>query len=113
MKRGKQSPGGSTAQPEKKKRETSKVLTVTVIIAGIAIVQECFALMLLAILRGYTSTAAWLTAAVGLAEAVIAAGLSGYLSLAKSDHSEGGITFEAAKAKGFSADAGSVDSPPV
>ena len=104
--------GSSAAPPEKKKRETSKVLTVTVIAAGIVIVQECFALMLLAILRGYTSTAAWLTAAVGLAEAVIAAGLSGYLSLAKSDHSEGGITFEAAKAKGFT-DSGGIDSPPI
>ena len=53
---------------------------------------------------------AWLTAAVGLAEAVIGAGLSGYLSLCKSDHKEGGITFEAAKSKNFIEQ---TDSPPI
>ena len=84
------------------KKEYSKIITSAVIAAGVMFIEECFVLMLLCILRGYTATAAWLTAAVGLAEAVIAAGLSGYLSLAKSDHSEGGITFEAARASGFS-----------
>jgi hypothetical protein len=84
-----------------KRRESSKMLTLLVILAGIAIVQECFVMMYLCIKDGYTSTAAWLTAAVGLAEAIIGSGLTGYLSLCKKDHSEGGITFEAAKAKGF------------
>lgn len=97
-------------QQPKKKREYSKIITLIVIISGIVIVQECFWFMYLCISYGYTSTAAWLTAAVGLAEAVIAAGLSGYLSLAKSDHSEGGITYETAKSKGFSEDN---ESPPI
>ena len=52
-----------------------------VILLGFAVVQECFVLMYLCITRGCTSTAAWLTAAVGLAEAVIGAGLTGYQSL--------------------------------
>ena len=95
---------------EKKKREYSKLITLLVIVAGIAITQECLAIMVFAISKGFTSTAAYLTAAVGLAEAVIAAGISGYLSLAKSDHSEGGITYESAKAKGF--DEGH-ESPPI
>ena len=95
-----------------KKREWSKVLTLAVILLGFITVQECFVLMYLCITRGYTSTAAWLTAAVGLAEAVIGAGLTGYLNLCKSDHSEGGITFESAKAKGFQQD-GSLDSPKI
>lgn len=72
--------------------------------------------MYLCIKEGYTSTAAWLTAAVGLAEAIIAAGLTGYLNLCKSDHKEGGITFEAAKSKNFQTtndDAGSIDSPAI
>lgn len=95
----------------KRKREWSKTITLAVILLGFAIVQECFVLMCLCITRGYTSTAAWLTAAVGLAEAVIGAGLTGYLNLCKSDHSEGGITFESAKAKGFVEDTSA--SPPI
>ena len=97
----------------RRKWEWSKCITLLVILAGVGIVQECFVLMYLCIVRGYTSTAAWLTAAVGLAEAVIGAGLSGYLSLCKKDHSEGGITFESAKAKGFTQDEGSVNSPAI
>ena len=95
-----------------KKREWSKALTLAVILLGFIIVQECFVLMYLCITRGYTSTAAWLTAAVGLAEAVIGAGLTGYLNLCKSDHSEGGITYESAKAKGFQ-QSDSLDSPQI
>jgi hypothetical protein len=96
----------------KKKRSWSKLLTLLVILAGIGIVQECFALMYLCIRLGYTSAAAWLTAAVGLAEAIIGAGLTGYLSLCKIDHAEGGITFESAKAKGFSGGE-NTDSPEI
>lgn len=86
---------------KKKKREWSKTITLIVILCGAAIVQECFILMYICITSGYEATAAWLTAAVGLAEVVIATGLSGYLSLCKVDHSAGGITYEKAKAKEF------------
>lgn len=96
----------------RKKREWSKVITTLVIICGVGIVQECFALMYLCIRGGYTATAAWLTAAVGLAEAVIGTGLAGYLSLCKADHSEGGITFEKAKANNFKED-NDVNSPRI
>ena len=71
------------------------------ILFGFAIVQESFLLMYLCIRVGYTSTAAWLTAAVGVAEAIIGVGVTAYLSLCKTDHSAGGITFEAAKARDF------------
>jgi hypothetical protein len=101
-----------TRKPQRKKREWSKTLPLLVILAGIGIVQECFVLMYLCIRSGYTSTAAWLTAAVGLAEAVIGAGLTGYLNLCKSDHSAGGITYESAKAKGFVQDENG-DSPEI
>lgn len=80
--------------------------------AGFLIVQECFVLMYLCIVNGYTSTAAWLTAAVGLAEAVIGSGLAGYLSLCKSDHKEGGITFEKMK-QSVGAQDESETSPPI
>lgn len=69
--------------------------------------------MYLCIINGYTAAAAWLTAGVGVGEAIIIAGCNAYFSLAKSDHSEGGITFEAAKAKGFKQASTYTDSPPI
>ena len=53
------------------------------------------------------------TAAVGLAEAVMGAGLTGYLSLAKSDHRQGGITYDSAQAKQFKQEDGSQESPGI
>lgn len=85
----------------KKKLEWSKFMTLCVILSGFIIAQEAIFLMWYCIRHDYTATAAWLTAAVGLAEAIIGTGLSGYLSLCKVDHTEGGITFESAKAKNF------------
>ena len=85
----------------KKPLEWHKIIALLVIFAGVVIVQECFVLMHLCITNGFTSTAAWLTAAVGLAEAGIGLGAKCYFDLAKSVHSEGGITFEAAKSKNF------------
>lgn len=57
--------------------------------------------MYLCIKDGYTAAAAWLTAGVGVGEAIIGIGANGYFGLAKVDHSEGGITFEKAKARNF------------
>ena len=99
--------------PSKKKRQGSKIVCLLVILAGFLIVQECLLLMYLCIRNGYTAAAAWLTAAVGVGEAVIIAGANGYFSLAKSDHQEGGITFEAAKAKNFGVAEDNIDSPPI
>lgn len=89
---------------KKKKLEWSKLITILTIAFGFVIVQECFVIMYLCISRGYTSTAAWLTSAVGLAEAVIGTGLTSYISLCKKEHSEGGITYEKAKAKNYNED---------
>ena len=97
----------------RKKLEWHKIIALLVIILGVVIVQECFVLMYLCIRGGYTATAAWLTAAVGLAEAVIGLGAKCYFDLAKSDHSEGGITFETAKAKGFAQDESGGNSPAI
>ena len=95
-------PGRKPSRKKKAKLEWSKLVCLLTIIAGFMIVQECLFLMYLCIKGGYTATAAWLTAATGVGEAVIIAGANGYLGLAKSDHKRGGITFEAAKAKDFS-----------
>ena len=101
---------------KKRKVEWSKVVCLLAMLAGLLIVQECLFLMYLCIKSGYTAAAAWLTAATGVGEAIIIAGANGYLSLAKSDHKRGGITFEAAKANNFRTDTeddGSIDSPAI
>jgi hypothetical protein len=106
--------GRHEKKPSKKKVkiEWSKRVCLLTILAGLLIVQECLFLMYLCIKGGYTATAAWLTAATGVGEAVIIAGANGYLGLAKSDHKRGGITFEAAKAKDFTVDEDK-NSPPI
>lgn len=95
--------------------EWSKLLSLLTILFGFLIVQECLFLMYICITNGYTATAAWLTAGVGVGEAVIIAGVNAYIGLCKSDHKEGGITFEAAKAKGFANTSEQInnDSPPI
>ena len=95
---------------KRNKREWSKVLPFLLIVFGFIITQECFILMYLCIARGYTAAAAWLTAAIALAQAIMGLGVSCYTSLCKSDHSEGGITFETAKANNFGVDR---NSPPI
>lgn len=50
----------------------------------------------------YQGALPWLTAMVGLPWTAHGAVCSFYLNMAKSDHSEGGITFERAKANNFS-----------
>ena len=87
--------------PKKKKLEWHKIIALLTILAGLLITQECMYLMYQSTIHGITATAAYLTAGVGLGEAVIIAGCKYYFGLAKSDHSEGGITFESAKARGF------------
>jgi len=84
-----------------KNMDWSKICVVMVILMGFFMAQECFFLMYKAITFGYTATANWLTGGVALAQAVILGSLSGYLSLCKSDHSAGGITYETAKASNF------------
>lgn len=99
---------------KKRKLEWSKIVCVLAMLTGFLIVQECLFLMYLCIKGGYTATAAWLTAATGVGEAVIIAGANGYLGLAKSDHKRGGITFEAAKANSFQqTEEDSIDSPAI
>lgn len=62
------------------------------------------------IYRGFTGSLPWLSAMVGLPWTAHGTICSFYMNMAKSDHREGGITFEAAKASGFM---GSDDSPAI
>lgn len=60
--------------------------------------------------KGYTGSLPWLSAMVGLPWSAHGVVCSFYLNMAKSDHKEGGITYETAKANNF--DAGT-NSPPI
>ncbi len=51
--------------------------------------------------KGYTGSLPWLSAMVGLPWTAHGVVCSFYLNMAKSDHKEGGITFESAKAAHF------------
>lgn len=79
-----------------KKLQWSKLVTLLALMGSFVIMQECLFLMYLCIKSGYTATAAWLTAAVGLAQAVMGATVKYYTGLAETEHSQGGITFECA-----------------
>lgn len=64
--------------------------------------------------RGFTGSLPWISALVGLPWSAHGVVCSFYLNMSKSDHKEGGITFEAAKANSFAEDgAGSVNSPGI
>ena len=65
-----------------------------VTVGGLALAAYC-------IHAGYIGSLPWLTAMVGLPWTAHGAVCAFYLNMAKSDHKEGGITFEAARAKGF------------
>lgn len=62
---------------------------------------------------GYMGALPWLSAMVGLPWTAHGTVCAFYLNMAKSDHKEGGITFESAKAAGFSTNTGSENSPSI
>lgn len=59
------------------------------------------ALAALCIWRGYVGSLPWLSAMVGLPWTAHGVVCTAYLGVAKADHTEGGITYEAAKASGW------------
>lgn len=63
---------------------------------------------------GYTGSLPWIGAMVGLPWTAHGTVCAFYLNMAKSDHSQGGVTFETAKANGFVySEPGSDDSPAI
>ena len=82
-----------------------RVLLWVVTLGGLALAAYC-------IYRGFTGSLPWLSAMVGLPWTAHGVVCSFYLNMAKSDHKEGGITFEAAKAKDFQPDTYTA-SPPI
>lgn len=99
---------------QKQKQDFSKrliadirVLLWVVTLGGLVLAAYC-------IRRGFTGSLPWLSAMVGLPWSAHGVVCSFYLNMAKSDHKEGGITFESAKAKNFQQeDAGSSESPAI
>lgn len=71
-----------------------RALLWVVTVGGLVLAAYC-------IHTGYTGALPWLTAMVGLPWSAHGVVCSVYLNMAKSDHKEGGITFEAAKAANF------------
>ena len=92
--RGKRQAGGRREQ-EFSKRLISDIraLLWVVTVGGLLLAAYC-------IRTGYTGALPWLTAMVGLPWTAHGVVCSNYLSMAKSDHKRGGITFEAARAAG-------------
>lgn len=97
---------GSRKDQEFSKRLISDIraLLWVVTLGGLALAAYC-------IRTGYTGALPWLTAMVGLPWTAHGVVCSNYLSMAKSDHRRGGITYEAARAAGFGQ--GSENSPQI
>lgn len=97
--------GGARAQRSRRSRKRQeefskqlisdiRALLWVVTIGGLLLAAYC-------IRTGYTGALPWLTAMVGLPWTAHGVVCSNYLSMAKSDHKRGGITFEAARAANF------------
>ena len=93
--------GKRLAKPKTAKKDFSKRLISdirwllwVVTLGGIILAAYC-------VRKGYTGSLPWLSAMVGLPWTAHGVVCSFYLNMAKSDHSEGGITFESAKASNF------------
>lgn len=109
---------GKRAQPRSRKKAKRidhskqmindvRALLWVVTVGGLLLAGYC-------IRTGYTGALPWLSAMVGLPWTAHGVVCSFYLNMAKSDHKEGGITFESAKAKGFSqVTEESENSPPI
>ena len=86
-----------------------RALLWVVTLGGLALAAYCIRV-------GYTGSLPWISAMVGLPWTAHGVVCSFYLNMSKSDHSEGGITFEAAKAANFNVSQepqGSVNSPAI
>lgn len=94
----------------KNKPEFSKKLIRDIRVLLWVITISALVLATYCIYKTYLGSLPWLSAMVGLPWTAHGVVCSFYLNMAKSDHSEGGITFESAKASNFS---GSENSPSI
>ena len=103
-----QKPRRVKRRPDYSKRmiDDIRALLWVVTVGGLLLAAYC-------IRTGYTGALPWLTAMVGLPWTAHGTVCAFYLNMAKSDHKLGGITFESAKATGFTGDASGGNSPPI
>lgn len=94
-----------TLEFSKKILEDTRPLLWIVTIGGLVLAFMC-------ICEDFTGALPWITTMVSLPWAAHATIGSFYMNMCKSDHKEGGITFEAAKAVGFVKE-DSKDSPSI
>lgn len=87
---------------KKKKIDYSKKLLSDIRVLLWVVTVGALLLAFLCVFLGHSEDLPWLTAMVGLPWAAHGTVCSFYMGMAKSDHKEGGITFEAAKMNGFS-----------
>lgn len=107
MNQGKRLAGKKQLEFSKRLIADIRILLWVVTVGGLFLAFYC-------IRKDFTGSLPWISAMVGLPWSAHGVVCSFYLNLCKSDHREGGITFEAAKAQGFSqSPAGSVDSPAI
>ena len=115
--------GGKRSRSRKKTKRTDyskkmisdiRALLWVVTVGGLLLAAYCIRTGYAGWHRSYAAALPWLTAMVGLPWTAHGVVCSNYLSMAKSDHRRGGITFESAKAAGFSqvAEEGE-NSPPI
>jgi len=106
MDRGKRLPSGKKAEFSKCLIADIRALLWVVTIGGLLLAAYC-------IRSDYVGALPWLSAMMGLPWTAHGTACAFYLNMAKSDHREGGITFEAAKAGSFGQDTGSDNSPSI
>lgn len=97
----------------KKKTDFSKRLVMDIRALLWVVTLGGLALCLVCIKYGYLGSLPWLSALVGLPWTAHGVVCSFYLNMAKSDHREGGITYEKAKANSFASVEYSENSPPI
>jgi len=101
------------SKKKKKKIDYSKKLVSDIRSLLWIVTTGGFLLAFYCIYKGYMGSLPWISSMVGLPWAAHGTVCSFYLKLAQSDHSEGGITFETAKANNFKELDTDVVSPPI
>lgn len=89
----------------------SKFVVLSVLVVTYITTVMGFALAFYCVYEGFTSTLPWIATTMTAAWAALGTVCSFHSNLTKSDHSEGGITYETAKAAGFGQ--GSENSPSI
>lgn len=89
----------------------SKFVVLSVLIITIIAILFGFLLAFYCVFQGFTGTVPWIAATMTAICASLGTVCSFYQNMVKSDHSEGGITYETAKACGFGS--GSAASPSI